>query len=99
MPDSRLVASEAAVLKRLVEQQIGLGAQTPSPVETGEAVRLVLGESPSEAGILGEVLPWWRVSMDTAQDARSQAHKTFAELSVDLLGYMVQNQAVESVAH
>ena len=100
-PDITLPANIASntVLVRLVEKQIGsVSNPPPSPVEIGAAVRAVLGSSPSQAGVLGEVLPWWKTFLGEAQDVRSKAYKTFAELRVDLLDYMVQKYDAEAFA-
>ena len=88
------------VLTRLVEKQLPTNgvSKTPSPVEIGAAVRAVLGESKADPGILGEVLPWWGGFLEQAQDNRSRAYKTLAELRVDLLDYMVQKLDAEGFA-
>ena len=39
------------------------------------------------------MLPWWTTFLAAAQDTRSDAYRTLAELRVDLLTYMVQKYA------
>ena len=81
-------------LTRLIESQIN--SETPTAVQIGNAIRLVLGTSSQQPGILGSVLPWWVDFHKAAEVDLSEAMLTFIQLQEDLLGYMIDKYEAQT---
>jgi large repetitive protein len=94
VPPANLASN--TLITRMIEGQ--LTGPSPSPSQIGAAVTATLGLSPSDPGLLAGLLTWWPTFLTAAEDKRSDAHRTLADLRTDLLGYLIQKYAAQAAS-
>ncbi|WP_310619811.1 LamG-like jellyroll fold domain-containing protein [Flexibacterium corallicola] len=62
--------------------------ENPTPEQIGTALQLALGTGPSDAGVLGTLIPWWSDFLTASEDLQNEASLMNYVIRTDALNWM-----------